>query len=60
MTKRFFIIPGFTHKPTDKCYRWLSAFLKKQGFAVQLVIPKDAPHEIDYPTYVEAIKKALT
>lgn len=37
MKRRISIIPGFTHKPTDKCYRWLIAFLKSAGFDVQLI-----------------------
>lgn len=37
MKKRISIIPGLTHKPTDTCYRWLIAFLKRAGFDVQLI-----------------------
>ncbi len=35
--KKFFIIPGFRQKATDKQFLWLRKFLIERGFSVELV-----------------------
>ncbi len=54
MSKRIFIIPGFTHKPSDLAYRRLASFLRSKGFQVVIA-------EIDWKRrvmsdYVEQFK----
>lgn len=54
MPKRFFIIPGFTHKPTDLAYRRLASFLRSKGFQV-VVVKIDWKHRV-MSDYVEQFK----